>query len=634
VESSIGSVHPYLRSESPSLAWIHGLTRTHFFLPHYGVYYRILYYKSSESTGYFVPRTYPPASARRASPARLLRRESFARRGQHACSMGEISPVDRHEAEPRVGSRSRSSTDVQPGKSLDGVLDETLEELGRCSNFAPQSSPRRQDELDRIRQRVVTAASRGAIMGMTMRGGFHVLSYALRLVVQNDPKRSKGVVVTTQGVKDVVRKIIKDTIKYGMFLGSFSGGFVALDEGIALGLGREKTTSWRALASGLLAGSSLIFAGKDTRHTSLSLFVFLKGLTFLIRCGNVPLVVRGGQERGEEYPRRAWVRKILAPTRLRHGDMIIMCLAMSQLGYSWIVLPSTLPRSMLNFLNKHGGQSNQVMGEIRKMCNLPRPGRIPCQIVHPGQTCNEHALGFFPQAYARAIPVYLPVYIVPALLIHRQKLLSDPEIWPKIIKGTLRSSLFLSLFCTFAWRSVCMAFQMHRRASGTIIASSCWMAGLALIAEKKSRRMDLSVYALSRALESFGLCLAAWGVVTAPKLRYMPRADVALFSMAAAAICHCYSDHNGQRRDVFAGKYLNFFDFIFGNTGFDNKGRIRHVPTNRDLVAMAGNRVKRLTKSLGQDVASLSRTVSSVDETDDENESFFGSSSSSDDLEL
>jgi len=135
---------------------------------------------------------------------------------------------------------------------------------------------------------------------------------------------------------------------------------------------------------------------------------------------------------------------------------------MSQLGYSWIVEPSTLPVSMLKFLNKHGGQSAQVMDEIRRMCDVggvagarssipasgvPQglvksglsretrtQGGIPCSVVHPGQTCNEHAFGFFPQAYARAIPVYLPVYIVPALLIHRQKLLSDPEIWPKVVK--------------------------------------------------------------------------------------------------------------------------------------------------------------------------------------------------------
>ena len=381
-------------------------------------------------------------------------------------------------------------------------MSQTLADLSRCGHslsysHGVSSTPRTQDDLERIQQRFITAATRGALMGMTMRGGFHVLSYALRLVVigQGGARRAGGahnargvagmvgssqVIVTAASVKTVLKKILKDTVQYGMFLGSFSGGYVALEEGIALGMGRERTRGWRALVAGFVAGGSLVLAGGEKRHTSLALYMALKGLTFLVRCGNVPLVVdeassRAGagtvKESGEAHgsdaaerkrTRRAWVRRLLAPTRFSQGDVLLMCLAMSQLGYSWIVEPSTLPVSMLKFLNKHGGQSAQVMDEIRRMCDvggvagarssipasgvpqglvksgLSRETRTqggnPCSVVHPGQTCNEHAFGFFPQAYARAIPVYLPVYIVPALLIHRQKLLSDPEIWPKVVK--------------------------------------------------------------------------------------------------------------------------------------------------------------------------------------------------------
>ncbi len=152
--------------------------------------------------------------------------------------------------------------------------------------------------------------------------------------------------------------------------------------------------------------------------------------------------------------------------------------------------------------------------------------------------------------------------------------------------------------------------------------------------------MELSIYALSRAIESFGHCLVAWGYVSPAergsgvrsKWTYQPRTDVVLFSMAAAAICHCYSDHDGRRRDVFGGKYLNFFDFIFGNTGFGNMGRIRHVPTNRDLVALAGERMRRITRSIGNDLASVV-TVSSIEDSSDE-DSGWSSPSSSDEDEL
>lgn len=50
---------------------------------------------------------------------------------------------------------------------------------------------------------------------------------------------------------------------------------------------------------------------------------------------------------------------------------------------------------------------------------------------------------------------YIPVYLLPALLVHRQKLLTGPgaaEIWGKAVAAAARSSLFLSLYCTLAWR--------------------------------------------------------------------------------------------------------------------------------------------------------------------------------------
>ena len=62
----------------------------------------------------------------------------------------------------------------------------------------------------------------------------------------------------------------------------------------------------------------------------------------------------------------------------------------------------------------------------------------------------------------RALPVYLPVYLFPALLVHRKRLL-DPKLAPDIARraalGAMRSSLFLSLYCTLAWRGACVGFQ-------------------------------------------------------------------------------------------------------------------------------------------------------------------------------
>ena len=51
--------------------------------------------------------------------------------------------------------------------------------------------------------------------------------------------------------------------------------------------------------------------------------------------------------------------------RWKHGDTALMCLATSQIGYSWIVLPQTLPPGYVRFLNQHGGKQDCHYGAVR-----------------------------------------------------------------------------------------------------------------------------------------------------------------------------------------------------------------------------------------------------------------------------
>ena len=52
----------------------------------------------------------------------------------------------------------------------------------------------------------------------------------------------------------------------------------------------------------------------------------------------------------------------------------------------------------------------------------------PCEWAHEGETCTYSAFKFFPGAYLRALPVYLPVYVLPAILVHRCELTMRPSI--------------------------------------------------------------------------------------------------------------------------------------------------------------------------------------------------------------
>ena len=42
------------------------------------------------------------------------------------------------------------------------------------------------------------------------------------------------------------------------------------------------------------------------------------------------------------------------------------------------------------------------------------------------------------------------------------------EIWAKVLKGALRSSAFLGMYCTLCWRGACVGFQTNQ-----VLLASC-----------------------------------------------------------------------------------------------------------------------------------------------------------------
>ncbi|EHA8587446.1 hypothetical protein COCNU_03G007000 [Cocos nucifera] len=113
-------------------------------------------------------------------------------------------------------------------------------------------------------------------------------------------------------------------------------------------------------------------------------------------------------------------------------------------------------------------------------------------------------------------------------------------------------------FC-FACRAwTCLLFRTLKRCNIPLVATGTFPTGLALLIEKKSRRIEISLYCLARAIESFFTCMVDAGLCSqASKLK---RADVVVFSIATAIIMHCYA----REREVFRSKYLNVLDWVFG----------------------------------------------------------------------
>ncbi|KAH9690735.1 TMEM135 C rich domain-containing protein [Citrus sinensis] len=379
-----------------------------------------------------------------------------------------------------------------------------------CSSLWLDLAPFKDSEKLR---RVITASAKGFSIGAGLKGGLALFSILTRLRRRQSSASSRKIEDFSN--KEAITMAIKETIRYGLFLGTFAGTFVSVDEII-----------------GALGGPSMLLTGPNTQHTSLAIYILMRAAVLASRS-------------------------------------------------AYILKQESLPPSYKSFLNKHGGKDAVILQGVKEIASclpfsnleaiekfyktmgvdikLDPEMRVPCSIVHGNQGCLTHVVSFFIQAYKRALPVYLPVYLIPALIVHRKGLLERPyTILGKGLLGTTRSSLFLSVYCSSAWMWTCFLFRIFEKCNIPMVAMGTFPTGLSLAIEKKSRRMEISLYCLARAIESFCTCLADIGYL--PQSKNLKRADVVIFSLSTAIIMHCYA----QEREVFRSKYLNVLDWVFG----------------------------------------------------------------------
>eukprot|EP00249_Psilotum_nudum_P004941 c18447_g1_i1 orf=307-2004(-) len=414
----------------------------------------------------------------------------------------------------------------------------------------------------RALERCITSSIKGFAVGAGLRGGLTLFSLLMRL----KQKRSNGAKSLQRPVRELANFGLSETLRYGLFLGSFAGTFSTLDELIAALWGFRRTAKWRSLIAGAVAGPSLLLTGKNAQHTSMAIYILVRASVLAARCG-----IKSGH-----------IGWLCSPFAWKHGDMFMMCLSSSQILSSWIMKPESLSPSYVSFLNKHGGKDRSILQGIKDLAfgkpitgleaifehyktfgvnvQLDPKMKIPCMMVHGDRHCISHFFWFLCHACFRSLPVYIPVYLVPAVIVHRQGLLKKPlSILLKTAVGAVRSSLFLSTYCASAWLWTCCLFRATGRCNPAVIAMGTFPTGLALMIEKKSRRMEIALYCFSRALESFGICIADLGLLPW-KINIIKRIDVILFSFATSIIMHCYA----EEREVFLSKYLNVLDWVFG----------------------------------------------------------------------
>jgi hypothetical protein len=107
-------------------------------------------------------------------------------------------------------------------------------------------------------------------------------------------------------------------------------------------------------------------------------------------------------------------------------------------------IPEDLPRKDLNLFRN-------------TLSKLPHE-YIICSMEHPWTlSCHSGAITYFSREWLQALNLYAPLNLFMAAIFQRKKLVKHPvQMLSYLAKSTLRSTLFLSSYVTFAWYIPCL----------------------------------------------------------------------------------------------------------------------------------------------------------------------------------
>ncbi|RKP00182.1 hypothetical protein CXG81DRAFT_19841 [Caulochytrium protostelioides] len=216
-----------------------------------------------------------------------------------------------------------------------------------------------------------------------------------------------------------------------------------------------------------------------------------------------------------------------------HADTVVFVLSSWEIMRSWFYCPDALPKSYANWitsmadieppilealkLSKEGLVSytkpmpdNQLAVSAMDTLKLPLSwgnadfGQFPCWITHGDLiSCPRHWWQIFWSAFQRALRIYVPVHLIPALIFSRPKTM---DAMARMLQRTtfhaLHSTTFLSMFVTIIWSSICVVRRTTGQDTALGPTLGSFLCGLSILLERRSRRREMGIYTLPKAIES------------------------------------------------------------------------------------------------------------------------------------
>ncbi|KAJ4845321.1 hypothetical protein Tsubulata_042071 [Turnera subulata] len=305
--------------------------------------------------------------------------------------------------------------------------------------------------------------------------------------------------------KDLI--VREEACRVGLLFGGFTGSYHALR--CFLRKFRRKETPFNAILAGSVAGLSVLALDDSNRRRTLALYLLAR----VAQCA-----YNSAKSKNKFH---------LWGSHWRHGDSLLFALACSQVMYSFVMRPESLPKAYQDFIQKTGPVAAPVYKSVRDSCRGGRvdiaslsaylssrgkfdvkldefPSIIPCSVIHPDtSSCLGHNANAASATFRKTFPLYFSLTFVPYVVLHLQKFMEAPArtCW-LAVRDAVRSTTFLSAFVGIFQAVICL----HRKVATVDHKFVYWIAGgmaaLSVLLEKKSRRAELALYVLPRAGDS------------------------------------------------------------------------------------------------------------------------------------
>ncbi|KAF1328211.1 hypothetical protein FI667_g7075, partial [Globisporangium splendens] len=373
-----------------------------------------------------------------------------------------------------------------------------------------------------------------------------------------------------------------DAVSFGLFLGWFTGGYRGLRALLPFLVKKylvsnakkkgaliedlqyqKRIEQLSALTSGAIAGCALMFVDAKKRR-SFALYA----LTRALQCAY------NTAKRNDYW--HFW------GSDWKYGDALLFAVSSAQVMYAYVMRPSTLPPEYFRFIQNTGPVERETLTLVqqsnrglpidqkllwslikRKSINAATISKlpqnigdiVPCRLVHcNAESCTMGWTLCFRRSFTKTFPLYLSLFIVPSVVIHFKKFLASPfRTLSRAVLGATRSNTFLASFVTAYLALICA----HRRLTFVDHRIVYYLAGLGasttILLEPKSRRSELALYVLPRAIDSLYMILRDRNIISGVR-----NGEVVLFSASMAVMMYCY-EHEKESVSPFLYSIMKRF---------------------------------------------------------------------------